>query len=308
MSSYYSAKAIQILLEAYGKQIKKSLGQNYLISKPVLETLGETVHRIAKTQAVEHVLEIGPGIGNLSEELTGAAKKITLVEIDPMSCMILRDRFSQKNNEFPSCNIDILQKDYLNLVKTKKHAFTEPTLVAGNLPYNLTGRIIMETLFLLNDPSVKIRSMLFMMQKEAADRIISKPGSKTYGITSVISSCFTEIKKILTINPGSFYPAPKVKSTVLLFHVKGNDRIIEEKTFETMKILVKAAFNHRRKTLKKALTTASQSEIFKHHLNTTSLTETFKSYPRWSQLRAENLSYLDYQNLSQAYLKTTFSV
>ena len=185
---------------------KKSLGQNYLIDNNILNLMAD----IGEIKNDDIVLEVGPGTGNLTEKLLlKKPKKIILIEKDKNLSNNLKSKFNEKINLL---NEDILKVNE-EILSNKKMIFY------GNLPYNISSQILAKWIKLKNLNYI-CKKFILMFQKEVAERIIAKTNQKEYGRLSILSSWRLNIKKIRDINPNSFYPVPKVKSTILMIEPK----------------------------------------------------------------------------------------
>ena len=184
---------------------KKSLGQNFLVDQFILEKITNVT--LIKDQSI---LEIGPGTGNLTSFiLKKNPKKVCVIEKDKDLALKLMDKFSDK--------IKIINKDILKIDETL--LFNEKVVVFGNLPYNISTEIITKWIINLKE-KFWFSNLVLMFQKEVADRIISKFNSQNYSRISILSSWRLEIKKLKEISPNSFYPKPKVDSSLLFFILK----------------------------------------------------------------------------------------
>lgn len=213
---------------------KKHLGQHFLKNP-------ETAGRIAAALSLEgyaKVLEIGPGMGVLTQHLLQSDKEVFVVEIDGESVVYLEENF-------PKLQGHIIPADFLQL--NLKELMGEPFALIGNYPYNISSQIIFK---MLEFPEL-IPEMAGMFQKEVADRLCAEPGSKTYGILSVLSAVFYEREYLFTVEPGEFNPPPKVRSGVIRFTRRTDWQ--PEVSIPLLTRVVKAAFNQRRKTLRNAL-------------------------------------------------------
>jgi 16S rRNA (adenine1518-N6/adenine1519-N6)-dimethyltransferase len=213
---------------------KKSLGQNFLIDREVLEKIISTTDIVNKD-----ILEIGPGSGNLTTYiLKQNPRKLYVVEKDDDLALLLKEKF---NNEIEIINDDIL--------KVSENKITDRKLsVFGNLPYNISTEILSK--WILNIGSnFWFESLTLMFQKEVADRIISEFNSSSYGRLSILSSWKLNIKKIIDIKPQSFSPRPKIDSSLLLFTPKEN--FFELKDPKNLEKITRIFFSQRRKMLKK---------------------------------------------------------
>ena len=229
---------IKPLLARHGFHFSKSLGQNFLVAKWVPEKIADSSGVDMETS----VLEIGPGIGVLTKELAQRACKVTAVELDGALIPLLGETLADYDN-ISVVNGDILKFD---LEKWSSDNGSLRPAVCANLPYNITSPVLT---FLLS--SGKFDKITVMIQKEVADRIAEKPGSKTYGILSVLLQAWYDIDYIISVGSGAFAPPPKVQSAVIrLRRNQRTDLGCDEKMF---KAVVKTAFNQRRKTLRNAL-------------------------------------------------------
>ena len=216
---------------------KKSLGQNFLIDTNIINNIVS----LGSIKNEDIVLEIGPGTGNLSEKiLLKKPKKLTLVEKDKNLSEILSKKFGDK--------IHLVNKDFLNLSET---FFLDKNMIAfGNLPYNVSTQILAK-IIKIKDLEQKFKILIFMFQKEVADRIVAKKDSKNYGRLSILANWRLNIKKIMNVGPKSFSPSPKIESTVLFFEPKKNYFKFED--VNNLEKITNIFFNQRRKMIKKPL-------------------------------------------------------
>jgi len=213
---------------------KKSLGQNFLIDREVLEKI-VSITDIAN----KDVLEIGPGSGNLTTYiLKQKPKKLYVVEKDDNLAILLKEKFDTK--------IEIINDDILRVSEDK--ISDQKLSVFGNLPYNISTEILSR--WILNVGSnFWFESLVLMFQKEVADRIISESNNSKYGRLSILSSWKLNVKKIIDIKPHSFSPRPKIDSSLLLFTPKKN--FFELKDPKNLEKITRIFFSQRRKMLKK---------------------------------------------------------
>ena len=214
---------------------KKSLGQHFLRDRSISQKIADSV----PDASAGRVIEIGGGSGALTEYLLKRCKgrQIHVIEIDDVAVKKLNKKFDQ----IVLHHVDVLKADWEKLTKD-----AGPVDVVGNLPYYLTTPI----LFQLLSNRKKINSAVLMMQKEVAERIISPPGNKTYGILSVQLQLMASAKLLFDVPPSAFIPPPKVQSSVIRFDFLSNELACSE---QHMKLVVKTAFNQRRKKLSNAL-------------------------------------------------------
>ena len=213
---------------------KKSLGQNFLIDRNVLELIVDTVDIANK-----EVLEIGPGSGNLTSFLLKKSpSKVYVIEKDDELALLLQDKFSDE--------IKIINDDVLKISEDK--ISNEKLTVFGNLPYNISTEILSKWITNLNK-KIWFESLVLMFQKEVAERIIAESNTSKYGRLSILSNWKLNIKKIMDIKAQSFSPRPKVDSTLLLFTPRNN--IFELEDAKNLEMITRVFFSQRRKMLKK---------------------------------------------------------
>jgi len=214
---------------------KKSLGQNFLTDQNILKKIVE-VTKIEK----KSILEVGPGTGNLTSYiLKNNPKNFFLIEKDESLISSLTSKFKDK--------VKIINDDILRI--DEKKIYNEKLIVFGNLPYNISTEILSKWILNLDDKEFWFDCLILMFQKEVADRIISKSNSNKYGRLSILSNWKLKIDKICDIKPSSFYPKPKVDSSLLFFKPKKNFyNFNNPKNLET---ITRIFFNQRRKMLRK---------------------------------------------------------
>ena len=213
---------------------KKSLGQNFLIDKNILE-------RITNTAPIENktVLEIGPGTGNLTSYIIKKKpKKFFVIEKDNDLSINLKNKF---DNQIKIINEDVLNVNETNISEDKITVF-------GNLPYNISTEILSKWIINLKD-NFWFECLILMFQKEVADRIIAKSNTSMYGRLSIISNWKLKIEKICDISPEAFKPKPKIESSLLLFYPREN--FVKIKDPNNLEKVTRIFFNQRRKMLKK---------------------------------------------------------
>jgi len=213
---------------------KKSLGQNFLIDREVLELIVSTVDIANK-----EILEIGPGSGNLTNYiLKKNPTKIFVIEKDDELALLLNEKF---DNQIEIINNDILKIDE-NKISNQK------LIVFGNLPYNISTAILSKWITNI-DKKIWFESLVLMFQKEVANRIIAESNNSNYGRLSILTNWKLNVKKIIDIKPESFSPRPKVVSSLLLFTPKENS--FELKNAKNLELITRVFFSQRRKMLKK---------------------------------------------------------
>ena len=217
---------------------KKSLGQNFLIDKNIIEK----IVKIAKVSDKETILEIGPGLGSLTNLIAKQNPKIIYaVEKDKKLVNQIKKRFVKSNN------IKVIHDDILNLLQSNK--FGKNIIIFGNLPYNISTKIIAELILLKKWPPW-YKNLIFMFQKEVANRIIAKSRSKDFGRLSILCNWRLEITKHFDISKNCFFPKPKINSTVLSF--KPKKEIFEIKNPKNLENVTRILFSNRRKMINKS--------------------------------------------------------
>ena len=213
---------------------KKSLGQNFLNDKNILKN----IVNVGKITKKDKILEIGPGTGNLTEFIIKSQpKNIIVVEKDIELAKVLKKKFKDQ--------INIIHDDILNL---SENYYKDNYIIYGNLPYNISTRILAN--FCLNK-NIKIKKLILMFQKEVADRIIAKVNTKNYSRITILANWKFDIKKIFDISPECFFPKPKIKSTLLEFVPK--KKIIDIRHPKNLENITKIFFNQKRKMIKRSL-------------------------------------------------------
>ena len=225
------------ILKAFGLRMSKKLGQNFLIDARIVQGIVEA----AEIEPGDRVLEIGPGIGTLTQGLAEAGADVTAVELGKKLPAVLKETLKAYDN------VRIVPGDILK-VNIPEIMGDAPFKVAANLPYYITTPILMTLL----ERRLPITHMVTMVQREVAERMTAKPGSRIYGALSVAVQYYTEPQIVLDVPPRSFIPAPEVMSVVVSCRVRKEPAVAvqDEKLFFRV---VKAAFGQRRKTLMNAL-------------------------------------------------------
>jgi 16S rRNA (adenine1518-N6/adenine1519-N6)-dimethyltransferase len=233
---------------------KKHLGQHFLKDEAVAQKIGETL----TFKGYKNVLEIGPGTGVLTKYLLERDIDLVAMDLDEESIIYLNHSFPLEHNAvmrrkggFKVLEADFLKYDLWTLFGDEQFAIT------GNFPYNISTQIVFKMLEFKD----QIPEFTGMFQKEVAERICEKEGSKTYGILSVLVQAFYEAEYLFTVSPQVFDPPPKVQSGVLRLSRKENFHLeVDERLFRQV---VKAAFNQRRKTIRNSLKTFNLSDVLK---------------------------------------------
>jgi len=214
---------------------RKRLGQHFLIDESAAEKIVDS----ASLSSDDTVVEIGPGAGILTSRLADIAKRVIAIEIDKKLCRILKDRLSSYDN-ISLVNANALHYDYKDIQERFK--------VVSNLPYSISTPLTIK----LIENREKITDMVLMFQKEVADRISAKPGTKDYGSLSIIAQYRTDVSKLLNLGREAFKPPPKVDSAVIRITPKKEPavKVMDEELFFN---IVKISFSYRRKTLRNNL-------------------------------------------------------
>ena len=216
---------------------KKSLGQNFLIDTNILSN----IVNYGDIKSNDTILEIGPGTGNLTEKIIEQnPKEIYVVEKDTNLSVLLKKKFGSK--------INIINKDILECYN--KFKFDIPIKVFGNLPYNISTKILV-SFIRINKIEEFFEKFIFIFQKEVADRIIANENTKNYGRLSILSSWKFKNKKIFDISPNSFYPAPKVWSSLVSFEPRF--KITDLRHPKNLEHVTNIFFNQKRKMIKKPM-------------------------------------------------------
>lgn len=238
----YAPSTIKDIKERYGFKLSKSLGQNFLTDKNIIDRIIES----AEIGPDDLVIEIGPGIGVITREAAETARKVIAVEIDKNLIPILKETLSDVDN-VEIVNQDILKTDVNQLIASLGDSISGVKII-GNLPYYITTPIIMKLL----EDGVKANSITVMMQKEVADRIKAFPGSKAYGALSVAVQYYCTVEAVVNVPKEVFVPQPKVDSTVLRLNIR-EEATVKLLNREIFFRCVKAGFGQRRKTLLNSL-------------------------------------------------------
>ena len=253
---------------------KKSLGQNFLIDKNIINLIVD----FGKINQNDTVLEVGPGTGNLTQAIIlKKPKKLFVIEKDKNLALNLEKKF--KNN------ITIINDDILEI--NENDITNKPMTIYGNLPYNISTQILSKWIKNNNFNNIA-KNLILMFQKEVADRIIADTNEKNYGRLSILSCWKMKIKKIVDINPKSFYPPPKIKSTVLFFEPK--KKYFKLNNPRNLEHITRVFFNQKRKMIKKPLKILFNNNI-----------EISNKLRINLNLRPQNLSPMTYFKLCEEY-------
>lgn len=269
------------ILQKYNFSFQKKFGQNFLIDTHVLDK----IIRAAGISKDDMVLEIGPGIGTMTQYLAEAAGKVIAVEIDKNLIPILEDTLSEYDN-VTIINEDVLKLDIRELADNENQG--RPMKVVANLPYYITTPIIMG----LFENHVPMESITVMVQKEVADRMQTGPGSKDYGALSLAVQYYAEPYIVANVPPNCFMPRPRVGSAVirLTCHAKPP---VEVKDERFMFDIIRASFNQRRKTLANGLKNSDRFSFSKESIETA-----IEALGKGANVRGETLTLEEFAVLS----------
>ena len=271
------------VLQKYNFAFQKKFGQNFLIDTHVLDKIIAS----ASITKDDMVLEIGPGIGTMTQYLSKAAGKVIAVEIDKALIPILEDTLDGFDN-VRVINDDILKVDIAGLVENENNG--RPIKVVANLPYYITTPIIMG----LFEKHVPLASITVMVQKEVADRMQVGPGSKDYGALSLAVQYYAKPYIVANVPPNCFMPRPKVGSAVIRLD-RYEKPLVEVEDEKLMFRLIRASFNQRRKTLANGLKNSSELDFTKEEIES-SITAIGKPL----NIRGEALTLEEFAALSNA--------
>ena len=269
------------ILQKYRFNLQKKFGQNFLIDTHVLDK----IIRAADITKDDFVLEIGPGIGTMTQYLACAAREVTAVEIDTALIPILEDTLSDYDN-VTVINEDILKVDIAALAEEKNGG--KPIKVVANLPYYITTPIIMG----LFENHVPLESITVMVQKEVADRMQVGPGTKDYGALSLAVQYYAEPYIVANVPPNCFMPRPTVGSAVIRLtrHAQPPVHVRDEKL---MFRIIRASFNQRRKTLANGLKNSPELDLPKEVIS-----EAIDRLGRGASIRGEALTLEEFAELA----------
>ena len=269
------------ILQKYNFTFQKKFGQNFLIDTHVLDK----IIRAAEITREDMVLEIGPGIGTMTQYLAEAAGKVVAVEIDKNLIPILSDTLSAYEN-VTIINEDVLKLDIQKLANEENQG--RPIKVVANLPYYITTPIIMG----LFENHVPVESITVMVQKEVADRMQTGPGNKDYGALSLAVQYYAEPYIVANVPPNCFMPRPKVGSAVIRLTCHEQPPVVV-KVERLMFDIIRASFNQRRKTLANGLNNSDKLSFSKEEI-----TEAIESLGKGSSVRGEALTLEEFAELS----------
>ena len=283
MNLYQETK---FLMNKYNIFASKKLGQNFLINDSIVDDIVSE----SKVTSEDLIIEVGPGLGNLTSRLLEKAGKVIAIELDPKMINILQDRFSLYEN-FELIYNDILKIDLEKLINDNLNENIKTAKVVANLPYYITTPIIMKLL----EDNLNLESITVMVQKEVAERLAATPGDKLSGAITYSIYYYTTPQIIIDVPSSSFIPEPQVDSAVIKFDILKEPRIkvIDEKLFFK---IIKSAFLQKRKTFVNALL---NSNIFP---NRESAEKMLLDLNIDTKIRGEKLSLEDFAKITE-YIK-----
>lgn len=263
---------IRSLLGEEETSFKKKFGQNFLINSSVVERIAASCAESVGSDETLGVLEIGPGIGTLTNELAKVADKVVAIEIDDTLIPILAKTLAEYTNVTVVHN-DVMKTDLAALV-AEHFADCDRIAVCANLPYYITTPILMALL----ESKLPFSTITVMIQKEVAERLTAKAGDSEYGAITAVLSYYGSVQRLFTVHAGSFMPAPKVDSAVIQIELY-KEPPVQVASEKMLFSVIKAAFGQRRKTLVNALSAAypqiSKAELTEH-ITSCGLSETVR--------------------------------
>ncbi len=272
------------VMEKHGIAPQKRYGQNFLISDNVVSRIAETPGR--GTEGEMGIIEIGPGIGTLTEKLAVRYRKVVAIEIDPSLIPVLADTLSDFEN-VKVIHADAMKVDFAALMEEEFAGM--PVAVCANLPYYITSPVIMR---LLETDGI-FESITVMIQKEVADRLCAAPNTADYGAITAASAYYADIEKCFTVSPANFIPPPKVTSSVICMHIHKTPPV-ECENKENLFRVIRGAFAKRRKTLANSLS-GETSKLSKAEIE-----EALVSLGYRADVRGETLGLSDFAKISDA--------
>ena len=271
------------IMKKYGIKANKDLGQNFLINNEVVENIIKS----SDVSKEDLIIEIGPGLGTLTKRLLENAGKVICIELDKKMIKILNDRFGDYSN-FEIINDDVLKVDLNKIIKENLNNNIKKAKIVANLPYYITTPIIMKLL----EDKLDIDSIVVMIQKEVAERLIETPGGKNTGAITHTIFYYCESEKVMEVPNSSFIPEPEVTSEVIKMKLRKKPAV-ELDNPKVMFMIIKSAFMQRRKTLLNSITNA---QVF---TNKQEGLEILKNLNLEENVRAENLKLEDYANIAR---------
>lgn len=272
------------IIKKYNFTLSKKYGQNFLIDSNILDMIVAA----ADIKEDDTVLEIGPGLGSLTQRLASKAKKVVAIEIDKLLIPILNETLSEYNN-IVVLNEDILKTDIGEIID--KYAEAGSIKVVANLPYYITTPIVMKLL----EGHYPVESITVMVQKEVAERMQAVAGSKDYGALSIAVAYYCAVYMVGVISPNCFIPKPKVESAVIKLVL--GEKCLKAADEKMLFKIIRASFNQRRKTLQNGLLNSPEL-----NLNKESIVQVFKEMGLERNIRGETLELRDFIELADKLL------
>ena len=288
MSDLGNPRVIQQLMKEHHISARKKYGQNFLIDANILRQIVEA----AEINKEDLVLEIGPGLGALTEQLLKAAGKVIAVEVDQVLIPILQENLKDYTN-LVLLNDDILKVDLDELLQ--KEGDGRKAKVVANLPYYITTPIVAELL----EKQSSLESITVMVQKEVAQRMQEGPGSKAYGALSLLVQYYAKAELMMTVSSSCFIPKPDVDSAVIRLKIyEPKDRPVQTMHEKEMFELIRASFNQRRKTLLNAVGNAANLSYSKEQVR-----EALSKMGKEETIRGEALTLQEFAELTELLTK-----
>lgn len=278
----YSPKVIQSIMQAHGLAFLKERGQNFLIDGNMVRRIVEA----AEVEAGDAVLEIGPGIGSMTQELLKRAGRVIAIEVDPGFVAVLSDLFAE---EIRTGQLVLLQEDVLKVDLTQvltDYRLEGPAKIVSNLPYYISSPAIIRIL----ESVLPIQSLTMMLQKELVDRILAQPGTRDYGALTLFVQLYGQAKPCFAVPRACFLPAPAVDSAVVRVDPLGPDEGYSLERRAQINDLVRLVFQQRRKQAAKTLAQALGRDKKE-------LTAALRQLGLPETARPENLRLEDFQGL-----------
>ena len=282
MERLTNISVVRELLSRHGFTFSKALGQNFLINPSVCPRMAEA----AVTGDDTGVIEIGPGIGVLTNELLKTARKVVAVELDTRLLPVLDETLAEYDN-LKVVNADVMELDLNELIRDEFGGMD--VTVCANLPYYITSPVIMKLL----EDRLPVRDIIVMVQKEAAQRLTAAPGSRDSSAITVAVSYYADTELLFGVSSGSFMPAPKVDSAVIRLTPRVPDRVPQDEP--TLFRMIKAAFAQRRKTVLNSISSSLP-------LDKSVMSDILKSAGVDPAARAERLTLDDFISVADAAL------
>lgn len=286
METLGNAKNTIEILQKYHISLQKKFGQNFLVDKNILEKIVDA----AQITDEDCVLEIGPGIGTMTQYLAKRAKTVIAVEVDKNLIPVLQETLSSYNN-VTIINQDVLKADLNRLIK--EYGNSASVKVVANLPYYITTPIIMA----LFENHIALQNITIMIQKEVAERMQAEPGTKNYGALSLAVQYYAKPEIIVKVPASCFLPKPNVDSTVIRL-TKYNKPLFPAEDETYLFAVIRASFNQRRKTLVNGLSNAANLGVSKENI-----TGVLARMDLPADVRGETLTLEQFTELSNCLLK-----